>query len=105
MGRRNTNGALQCRGQARSRVISKTCFCPLQSCTALGGLIVNLLVTKYLHCSLGWDLRNPSEKVALCFCFWFNQALAAPMLLSGGHCCPSFPPCAMLLSTGMAMRL
>ena len=86
-------------------MISKTCFCPQQSCKGLNGVIVNLLVTKYLHCSLCWDLRNPSEEVTLCFCFQFNQALAALMLLSGGRCCPSFPPCATLLSTGMARRL
>lgn len=75
-------------------MVSRTCFCPLQSCMGLGAVIVNLLVTTYLHCLLWWGLRNPSEEVARCFCFQFNQALAALMLLSGGHCCPSFPPCA-----------
>lgn len=34
-----------------------------------------------LHCSVWWDLRNPSKDVALSTCFQFNQALAALMLL------------------------
>lgn len=54
---------------AGSRLISKMCFCPLQSCMCLGGVIVNLLATKYLHCLLWWDLRNPSKEVTLCFAF------------------------------------
>lgn len=45
------------------------CFCPLQSCMGLGGVIVNLLATKYLHCLLWWDLRHPSKEVTLCFAF------------------------------------
>lgn len=69
----------------------------------LGGVIVNQLVTKHLHCSLWWDLR-PSEEMALSVLFSVHPDFSCPGAALW-RALLSLLRSLCYLSTGLAMRL